>query len=47
MHIIFTDEEMEWLDTSKTFMWKIKDRCPRRIKESLVEKMELLNKNKE
>ena len=46
MHIIFTDEEMEWLDTSKTFAWKIKDKCPQRIKEDLSKKLELLNKSK-
>lgn len=44
MHIIFTDEEKEWLDTSKPFAWKIKDQCPRRIKEVLLKKLGLLNK---
>jgi hypothetical protein len=47
MHIIFTDEEMEWLDTSKSFAWKIKDKCPQRIKEVLSKKLELLYKHRE
>ena len=46
MHIIFTDEEMEWLDKSKPFAWTIKDQCPQRIKEVLSKKQELLNKKK-
>lgn len=46
MHIIFTDEEMEWLDISKPFAWKIKDQCPHRVKEVLRKKLELLNKGR-
>lgn len=47
MHIVFTDEEMEWLDTSKAFAWKIKEKCPQRIKAVLIKKLELLYKHRE
>lgn len=46
MHIIFTDEEMEWLDTSQTFAWKIKDECPQRIESVLNKKLQLLNQQR-
>lgn len=44
MHIIFTDDEKEWLDTSKPFSWKIKNGCPEKIKAKLQKKMDLLYK---
>ena len=47
MHIIFTDEEKEWLDTSKPFAWRIKEKCPKRIEEILIKKLELLYKHRE
>ena len=44
MHIIFSDAEKEWLDTSKPFLWKIKNGCPEKIKTILQKKLELLYK---
>ena len=47
MHIILTEDEMEWVDTSKAFAWKIKEECPQRIKDVLIKKLKMLNKHRE
>ena len=31
MHMIFTEEELEWINT-REFGWPIKDRCPENIR---------------
>ena len=46
MTIIFTDEELEWID-KKPFDWKIKEGCPKEIKDSIQRKLDLLNKQSE
>ena len=45
MHLIFTDEEKEWID-KKPFNWTIKKECPKEIKEGLEKKLKLLSNNK-
>lgn len=42
MHLLFTKEELECVDTS-IFGWPIKDLCPQSIRESIEHKKELLN----
>ena len=37
MHVIFTDEEKEWIHTDK-MNWPIKKGCPKKIKESIENK---------
>lgn len=44
MHIIFTDEEKEWID-KKPFNWTIKEGCPEKIKKDLERKLKLLKQN--
>ena len=43
MHILFTKEELEWINT-KVFGWKILDGCPQKTKESILNKLEILAK---
>jgi len=46
MHIVFTEEEKEWID-KKLFNWTVKDGCPEAIKESLEKKLTLLKQDKD
>ncbi len=39
MIMIYTEEELEWIDT-KTMGWPIKENCPSDIKKSIERKME-------
>lgn len=41
MHLIFTEEEREWIDM-KPFDWKIKDGCPKELKKQIERKLKLL-----
>lgn len=43
MHIIFTEEEKEWID-KVPFNWTIKNGCPNKIKNNLEKKLNLLKK---
>lgn len=45
MHIIFTEDEMKYINT-KAFGWPIKDQCPDKIRKSIERKKELLNSQK-
>lgn len=45
MHMYFTDEELEWIDTSK-FGFPIIDGCPEEIRDSIEKKKEQLNSQK-
>lgn len=42
MHIKFTENEREWIETDK-FGWPIKKGCPESIKKSIVQKKETLD----
>lgn len=46
MHIIFTDEENEWIEKIP-FNWRIKDGTPDDIMQSLEKKFSLLKKQQE
>ena len=42
MHIIFSKEELNWIDTDK-WGWKIKKGCPDSIRKSIEKKKYYLN----
>jgi len=42
MHVIFTDEEKEWINM-KPFNWTVKDGCPERIKKEIEKKLKVLS----
>lgn len=46
MHIIFSEEELLWIDTRK-FAWPIKDGCPDEVRVSILEKKKLLDSQME
>ena len=41
MYILFTDEEMKWLNKTD-FNWTIKEGCPKDIRNALERKMTIL-----
>ncbi len=41
MHIIFTEEEKEWIE-KEPFNWHIKDGCPKEIMVQLQKKLDVL-----
>lgn len=43
MHLIFTENEKEWINM-KPFNWTIKKGCPKKMKKSIEKKLRLLNK---
>lgn len=42
MHIIFTEQELKWINTQK-FGWQIKKDCPPDIRKSIEKKKEKLD----
>lgn len=44
MHIIFSTEEMKWIDT-RLFNWTVKNKCPEAIKKAIEKKLRILNEN--
>lgn len=42
MHVIFTDEEKEWINM-KPFNWTVKDGCPENIKKEIEKKLKVLS----
>lgn len=44
-HVLFTEEEMEWLDKKK-FNWTIKKGCPKKIEHSLKKKLKVLKERR-
>lgn len=44
MHIIFSTEEMKWIDI-RPFNWTVKSKCPEAIKKSIEKKLRILNEN--
>ena len=44
MHVIFTEDELEWID-KKIFNWTVKKGCPSSIKKSLEKKLKLLKEH--
>lgn len=46
MHIIFSEEELRWIN-KRTMGWPLKQDCPEKIKKSIEKKKEKLNKQKE
>lgn len=42
MHLIFTDEELKYINTS-VFGWPIKEECPKKIELSIKKKKKLLD----
>ena len=44
MHIMFTEEENEWID-KKLFNWTVKAGCPADIRKNLEKKLFILNEN--
>ena len=41
MHMIFSKDELKWVDT-RALEWKIKRGCPEEIKVSIEKKLEIL-----
>lgn len=41
MHLIFTEEEKEWIN-KQLFNWTVKKGCPDNIKKTLEKKLQLL-----
>lgn len=41
MHMLFTSEELKWIDT-KTFGWPIKKECPEKIRKSIEQKLNVI-----
>lgn len=46
MHVIFLREELLWID-KRLFNWTIKEGCPKKLKEKIQQKLDLLKKEKE
>ena len=42
MHMIFTEQERNWIDMSK-FGWPIKSGCPKEIKNAIEKKKQIIN----
>lgn len=42
MHIIFTEQELKWIDT-KIWGWKIKKDCPSDIRKRIEKKLKRLD----
>jgi len=42
MHMIFTEEEKEWINLNK-FGWSTKPKCPKNIKDSINKKKKIIN----
>ena len=42
MHMLFTDEELKWINT-REFGFPIKPGCPEKIKESINRKKSIVN----
>ena len=45
MHMLFTDEEREWMDTKK-FGMPIKKGCPDKIRKSIEKKKRIIDSQK-
>lgn len=45
MHMMFTEEEKEWIDM-RTFGWPIKKGCPKEIRESIERKKRKIDSQK-
>lgn len=45
MHMLFTNEELKWIDT-KTFGWPIKRSCPKDIRENIEKKIKIISSQK-
>lgn len=45
MHMMFTEEEKEWIDM-RTFGWPIKNGCPKEIRESIERKKRKIDSQK-
>lgn len=46
MHMIFTEQEKEWINISK-WGWTLKKGCPENIKKSIERKKKIINSQKE
>lgn len=42
MTIVFTEEEKKWID-KKPFNWKIKSKCPLKLRKEIKKKLDILN----
>lgn len=43
MTIVFTEEELKWID-KKPFDWKMNKACPKKLRKGITEKLNILNK---
>lgn len=46
MHIVFSEDELRWINT-KTLGWPVKKDCPNKILKSILKKKALLEKQEE